>query len=116
MWNYTEATKCPTEAEFCYLYLVRHQRINEFPLLRELKDYMFAKRQAFTTNRGIKLQQGDGPLGAFLAKLAANAGPFSLVDKGETTLRDGGGMRFANLSDDELDKLIDDEIARRTNG
>jgi hypothetical protein len=114
-WNYIESTDCPTEAEFCYLSLVAHQRLGEIPLLRQLKEFMFAKRQAYTTNRGLRLVQGDGPLGAFLAKLAANAGPFSLVDKSESTIR-GGPRPFANQSDEELEKIISDELARRTNG
>lgn len=84
LWDYIESTDCPTEAEFCYKYLIAHQRLGEFPLLSQLKELMFAKRQAYTTGRGLRLVQGDGPLGAFLAKLAANAGPFSLVDKLET--------------------------------
>jgi hypothetical protein len=115
MWHYIENTDCPIEAVFCYRYLVAHQRLGEIPLLRQLKEYMFAKRQAYTIGKGLELKQGDGPLGAFLAKLAANAGPFSLVDKSENTIR-GGSRPFSNLSDAELEKIISDELARRTNG
>lgn len=114
-WKYIESTNCPTEAEFCYLYLIDHQRLGEIPVLRRLKDFMFAKRQAYTVNKGISLRKGDGPRGAFLQKLAANAGPFSLVDKSESTIR-GGSRPFSGLSDEELEKVISDELARRANG
>lgn len=114
LWDYIEATACPTEAEFCILHLVAHQRLGEIPELRMLKDFMFAKRQAFTVGRGLRLGHGDGPLGSFLAKLAANAGPFSLVDKSERTIKDPAGGAFSHLSDDELKELIDDEITRRS--
>lgn len=115
LWEYIEKTACPTEAEFCITYLVRHQRLGEFPILRELKEFMFAKRQAYTVGEGISLGLGDGPRGSFLAKLAANAGPFSLIDKGESIIR-GPGSAFENLSDDELEKTITDEITRRSRG
>jgi hypothetical protein len=116
LWEYIETTLCPTEAEFCYKYLVAHQRLSDIPVLRELKSFMFAKRQAYTIGEGIDLHQGDGPRGAFLAKLAANAGPFSLVDKSEKTIRDSSPGGFKDLSDEDLEKVIADEMARRANG
>jgi hypothetical protein len=114
LWDYIESTPCPTEAEFCYKFLVAHQRLGDIPLLRQLKEFMFAKRQAFTIGKGIKLGQGQGPLGSFLAKLAANAGPFSMVEKSESTIHNP--RPFSNLSDEDLEKIISDEFSRRSNG
>lgn len=88
LWNYIESTPCPTEAEFCYTRGIHFQRLSDIPLLRELKEFIFAKRQAYTIGRGVRLAQGDGPLGAFLQKLAANAGPYSLTDKTDIALYD----------------------------
>jgi hypothetical protein len=89
LWDYIEATDCPTEAEFCYKFGIHFQRLCEIPELRFLKDFIFAKRQAYTISRGIALTKEQGPLGAFLAKLAANSGYFSLVEKSELTGKDG---------------------------
>jgi hypothetical protein len=83
MWDYIETTQFPTEAGFCIRYRVAFQRLCEFPLLRELKEFLFAKRQDETIQRGIRLGQGESALGGFLAKLAANAGSFSFTDKSE---------------------------------
>jgi len=99
--RYVEESDYPTEAEFCYVYDIRYQRLNEFPELREAKDLIFAKRQAITIRRGIGLGQGEGPLGSFLTKLAANAGDFSMTEKQE--IAHSGGVRiFAAEHDEKL--------------
>ena len=87
LWAYIEATACPTEAEFCIKYLVHPRRMSDIEELKELMPYLFAKRQAYTIRSGLTLKTGEGPRGAFLAKLAANAGQFSLVEKLETENR-----------------------------
>jgi hypothetical protein len=78
---YTESMDFPTESEYCYTRDIAYQRINEIPELRAAKEMMFAKRQAMIIRRGLTLGMGDGPLGSFLLRLAANAGPFSLTEK-----------------------------------
>jgi hypothetical protein len=113
MFEYIEATDCPSVAGFCFAYSVRHQRLGEFPELAEMRERLQAKRAAYIELHGISLGTGEGAKGSFLQKMAANVGPFSLVDKGETTIRDASASRFANLSDEELEKLIGDEIERR---
>lgn len=97
--QYVEESDYPTEAEFCYVYDVRYQRLNEFPELRAAKDMIFAKRQAVTIRRGLALGQGEGALGSFLTKLSANAGDFSLTEKQE--IAHSGGVRVVATDHDE---------------
>ena len=98
---YVAESDYPTEAEFCYVYDIRYQRLNEFPELRDAKDLIFAKRQAITIRRGMSLGVGEGALGSFMTKLAANAGDFSLTDKQE--IAHSGGVRiFATEHDEKL--------------
>jgi hypothetical protein len=80
--DYADKTDYPTEAEFCYMYDIRFQRLSEYPELRDAKDYLFAKRQAQLIKRGMELDR-ESALGAFMLRLAANAGPYSLSDKSE---------------------------------
>jgi hypothetical protein len=99
--KYVSESDYPTEAEFCYVYDIRYQRLNEFPDLRAAKELIFAKRQAITIRRGIGLGQGEGALGSFLTKLAANAGDFSMTEKQE--IAHSGGVRiFATEHDEKI--------------
>lgn len=84
---YVAATPFPVVEEFCYLSGLSCQRINEHPELAAVKDRLYAKRQANTVRRGLALKPGESPLAGFLAKLAANAGPYSYVEKLETENR-----------------------------
>jgi len=104
MWDYIEATECPTEAEFCIKNAIHVQRLFDIPELRELKEFILAKRQAYTINVGIKLGKEDGPKGAFLRALAANAGPFSLVEKSELSGKDGGPIPVETIKRVVVDK------------
>lgn len=97
--NYAEESDYPTEAEFCYVYDIRFQRLNEFPELKAAKEAIFAKRQAVTIRRGLALGQGEGALGSFLTKLSANAGDFSLTEKQE--IAHSGGVRVVATDHDE---------------
>lgn len=97
--QYVAESDYPTEAEFCYVYDIRFQRLCEFPELRAAKDLIFAKRQAITIRRGIGLGQGEGPLGSFLTKLSANAGDFSMTEKQE--IAHSGGVRIIATEHDE---------------
>lgn len=114
MRRYIETTDVPTEARFCYDQKIHHQRLSDIPELRALRDWMFAKRQAVIVERGLMLKQGEGPLGSFYQKLMANAGPYSMVDRGESVVRKDS--EFSDMSDDELNKLISEEIERRNRG
>jgi hypothetical protein len=96
---YAESSLFPTEAEFCYTRGIAYQRLVEFPELRAAKEMMFAKRQAMTIRRGLRLGIGEGALGSFLAKLAGNAGPFSLTEKTET--EHSGSVRVIATQVDE---------------
>lgn len=99
--KYVAESDYPTEAEFCYVYDIRFQRLCEFPALREAKELIFAKRQAITIRRGTSLGVGEGALGSFLTKLAANAGDFSMTEKQE--IAHSGGVRiFATDHDEKL--------------
>lgn len=95
MWAYIQKTDCPLECEFCFDHRIAYQRINEHQVLREMKELLFAKRQAYTIRNGINLGQGEGPRGAFLAKLAANAGAYSLVEKSEVETRNTNVTTYA---------------------
>jgi hypothetical protein len=83
MEKYTDETDFPTEAEFCYTRQIRYQRLNEHEELRAAKEMMFAKRQAMLIRRGLSLGMGEGPLGAFISRIASQAGPFSITEKQE---------------------------------
>jgi len=89
MQQYTDDTDYPTEAEFCYTRSIHPQRLRESPVLRDARDMMLAKRQAMVIRRGMNLGPGEGALGSFIARLSANAGIFSLVDKQEVTGNEG---------------------------
>jgi len=97
MERYTDESEFPTESEFCYIHGVHPQRFSESAILSNARDMMMAKRQAVTIKRGMKLEPGEGALGSFLARLSANAGVFSLVDKQELTGRDGMPVAIASI-------------------
>jgi hypothetical protein len=99
MWEYIESTDYPSIPGFCYLYGIRHQRLGEFEELRDMKDLLFAKRQANIERRGMRLGVGEGALGSFIQKLAANAGPFSLTDKTEVTEKTAQGSLLEALEE-----------------
>lgn len=84
MQTYIDESDFPTEAEFCYTRGIGIKKVDQH--LKDMKELMAAKRQAMMIRRGWS---GDDPLGTFLTKLAANAGPFSLVDKHEIGGPDG---------------------------
>ena len=81
MHKYVDETLCPTEAEFCFLFDIRFQRLAEHEALIAEKERLFAKRQAYVIKCGVGLEKGENAKGSFLQKLAANAGAFSLTDK-----------------------------------
>ena len=109
MEKYTEESEFPTEAEFCYMYGVHPQRFCESAILTNARDMMMAKRQAVTIKRGMKLEPGEGALGSFLARISANAGIFSLVDKQELTGRDGMPVAIASIKR----VIVDDATAAK---
>lgn len=96
MEKYTEETRFPTECEFCYTRGIHVQRLRECPELRDAAVMMLAKRQAMVINRGLRLGQGDGPLGAFLLRMSVNAGPFSMVDKHDVGLSGSLGVTIVD--------------------
>ena len=86
MQEYVDTSDFPTPAEFCYTRGVSVKKIDKYPSLADVKELMAAKQQAMLVRRGWS---GDDAMGAFLTKLAGNTGPFSLIDKGELTGKDG---------------------------
>ena len=96
MEMYTEETRFPTECEFCYTRGIHVQRLRECPELRDAAVMMLAKRQAMVINRGLRLGQGDGPLGSFLLRMSVNAGPFSMVDKHDVGLTGSLGVTIVD--------------------
>jgi hypothetical protein len=107
-WKYVLETAAPTEAEFCIKFLVRQQRISEIPELREIKEFMFAKRAAYLDGRGLTLGQYDGPAGQYIRKAIANVGPFSMIDKAEVTNHNDDGARAAEMSPEERKQYLEE--------
>jgi hypothetical protein len=86
MQAYVDESDFPTMAEFCYTRGIGLKKVAKHQELLACKELMEAKQQAMMIRRGWS---GDDSMSTFLTKLAGNTGPFSLVDKGELTGKDG---------------------------
>jgi hypothetical protein len=94
----------PLVCEFCYLYKVSTQRFSEHKELQLAREELHAKAATFYARQGSGLMPGEGPRGQFIAKLAANVGPFSLIEKSISA--------NADVPSEVLDLPPDDREAR----
>jgi len=109
MWAYIQAADIPSVEEFEFLYHVRHQRLGEFPALAEMREYLQAKRKLGIDFLALTTDNTNGSRVSYLAKMAANVGPFSMVDKSEFSgeIR-GSGSRAAEMSPEERAKYLEE--------
>lgn len=84
LFEYTDSVELPSVAEFCRLYGIRFQRLGEFEELAEGREYLQAKRASAIEKAAVSTVRETGCRVAFFARMAANTGVFSLVDKVET--------------------------------
>lgn len=88
IYEYTDSAAFPSEAEFCLLYGVRHQRLGEFPELVAAKEYLLAKRAVEIQRHSLELNKDTGARASYLNRMAANVGTFSMTEKSEFRIDD----------------------------
>jgi hypothetical protein len=88
IYEYTDSAAFPSEAEFCLLYGVRHQRIGEFPELIAAREYLQARRAIVIQMHALGLNKDTGARASYLNRMAANVGVFSMTEKSEFRIED----------------------------